>query len=390
MNNDLKFVDTNAREINLKIINEFEEILGEPLYPGDERRIFLQQLTPLIVGLKHNINDSAKQNLLRYSRNEKLDCIGEDIFFTERLAAQKANCLCKCRLSKVQDIDIIIPANTRVSPDGDIYFCTRNDVIINAGELEAIGILEAQHTGPQYNGFIPGQIKLMVDLIPFVESIVNIEISSGGSDDESDDRYRERCRLSQETASTAGPDDAYISFAKEAHPSVSDAKVISPSPGVVQIIILLENAITPSEEILNKILESCSRRDRRPLTDKVEVVACNEVEYDIELTYYLDKNFTSEESVYRKIIEGDNLDLKNGAIREYINWQQSMLGNSINPDELRYRIQDAATYSILSNDTSKKFTAVRKIDLVSPKHTELKDIDVGKVRSIIVNYGGSD
>lgn len=390
MNNDLKFVDTNAREINLKIINEFEAILGEPLYPGDERRIFLQQLTPLIVGLKHNINDSAKQNLLRYSRNEKLDCIGEDIFFTERLAAQKANCLCKCRLSKVQDIDIIIPANTRVSPDGDIYFCTRNDVIINAGELEAIGILEAQHTGPQYNGFIPGQIKLMVDLIPFVESIVNIEISSGGSDDESDDRYRERCRLSQETASTAGPDDAYISFAKEAHPSVSDAKVISPSPGVVQIIILLENAITPSEEILNKILESCSRRDRRPLTDKVEVVACNEVEYDIELTYYLDKNFTSEESVYRKIIEGDNLDLKNGAIREYINWQQSMLGNSINPDELRYRIQDAATYSILSNDTSKKFTAVRKIDLVSPKHTELKDIDVGKVRSIIVNYGGLD
>lgn len=256
--------------------------------------------------------------------------------------------------------------------------------------MEAIGILEAQHTGPQYNGFIPGQIKLMVDLIPFVESIVNIEISSGGSDDESDDRYRERCRLSQETASTAGPDDAYISFAKEAHPSVSDAKVISPSPGVVQIIILLENAITPSEEILNKILESCSRRDRRPLTDKVEVVACNEVEYDIELTYYLDKNFTSEESVYRKIIEGDNLDLKNGAIREYINWQQSMLGNSINPDELRYRIQDAATYSILSNDTSKKFTAVRKIDLVSPKHTELKDIDVGKVRSIIVNYGGLD
>lgn len=80
LNNDLKFVDTNAREINLKIINEFEEILGEPLYPGDERRIFLQQLTPLIVGLKHNINDSAKQNLLRYSRNEKLDSIGEDIF----------------------------------------------------------------------------------------------------------------------------------------------------------------------------------------------------------------------------------------------------------------------------------------------------------------------
>ena len=390
MNNDLKFVDTNAREINLKIINEFEEILGEPLYPGDERRIFLQQLTPLIVGLKHEINDSAKQNLLRYSRGEKLDYIGEDLFFTKRLTSQKANCLCKCKLSKVQDIDIIIPANTRVSPDGNIYFCIRNDVVINAGKLEAIGILDAQHNGPQYNGFIPGQIKLMVDLVPFVESIVNIEISSGGSDTESDDKYRERCRVSQETASTAGPDDAYISFAKEAHPSVSDAKVISPSPGTVRIIILLENAITPSSEILNQVLESCSRRDRRPLTDKVEVGTCNEVEYDIELTYYLDKNFSSEESIYRKKIEGDNLDLENGAIREYINWQQSMLGNPINPDELRYRIQDAATYSILSNEISKKFTAVRKIDLVSPTHTDIQDIDVGKVRNIIINYGGLD
>ena len=29
MNNDLKFVDTNAREINLKIINEFEQRIKE-------------------------------------------------------------------------------------------------------------------------------------------------------------------------------------------------------------------------------------------------------------------------------------------------------------------------------------------------------------------------
>ena len=126
------------------------------------------------------------------------------------------------------------------------------------------------------------------------------------------------------------------------------------------------------------------------MTDKVEVGACNEVEYDIELTYYLDKNFSSEESIYRKKVEGDNLDLSNGAIRDYINWQQSMLGNPINPDELRYRIQDAATYSVLSNDISKKFTAVRKIDLVSPTHTDIQNIDVGKVRNIIVNYGGLD
>lgn len=384
---NINFVNIDAKAINLKIINDFEELIGEPLYPGDERRIFLQQLTPLIVGIKHEINDSAKQNLLRYSRGEKLDGIGEDLFFTERLEAQKASCKCKCKLSKIQDTDVVIPANTRISPDGNIYFKTREKITICSGQLEAIGILDAEKVGPEFNGFIPGQINLMVDLIPFVESIVNTEISAGGSNSEHDDRYRERCRLSQETLSTAGPDDAYIAFAKEAHPSVKDAKVISPSPGVIKVVILLDGAITPSEEILNKVLESCSRRDRRPLTDRVEVGASEEIEYDINLTYYLDRNHSSEEAIYRKKIEGENLDLTTGAIREYIDWQKSSLGNAINPDELRYRVQDAATYSTINN---KKFTAVRKVELTSPTHIDISNIQVAKARNIIVNYGGLD
>ena len=386
---DINFVNIDAKTINLKIINDFEELIGEPLYPGDERRIFLQQLTPLIVGIKHEINDSAKQNLLRYSRGEKLDGIGEDLFFTERLGAQKASCKCRCKLSKAQDTDIIIPANTRVSPDGNIYFNVREDIVIVSGKLESIGILDAEKIGPEFNGFIPGQINLMVDLIPFVESIVNIEMSAGGSNGESDERYRERCRLSQKALSTAGPDDAYIAFAIGAHPSIVDAKPTSPSPGVVKIIILLDGADTPTEEILNKVLESCSRRDRRPLTDKVEVEACEEIQYDINLTYYLDRNHMYKESVYRKAIEGENLDLTTGAIREYINWQQSNLGKSINPDELRYRIQDAATYSTTTNNND-KFTAVRKIELTSPTHIDISNIQVAKVRNITVNYGGLD
>lgn len=384
---DINFVNIDAKAINLKIINDFEELIGEPLYPGDERRIFLQQLTPLIVGIKHEINDSAKQNLLRYSRGEKLDGIGEDLFFTERLEAQKSSCKCKYKLSKIQDTDIVIPANTRVSPDGNIYFKTREKITICSGQLEATGILDAEKVGPEFNGFIPGQINLMVDLIPFVESIVNIEMSAGGSNIESDERYRERCRLSQKALSTAGPDDAYIAFAKGAHPSIVDAKPTSPSPGVVKIVILLDGAVTPTEEIINKVLEDCSRRDRRPLTDNVEVEGCEEVQYDINLTYYLDRNHSYKEAIYRKAIEGENLDLTTGAIREYINWQQSNLGKSINPDELRYRIQDAATYSTTTND---KFTAVRKIELTSPTHIDIKDIQVAKARSINVVYGGLD
>ncbi len=114
---------------------------------------------------------------------------------------------------------------------------------------------------------------------------------------------------------------------------------------------------------------------------------CEEVQYDINLTYYLDRNHSYKEAIYRKAIEGESLDLTTGAIREYINWQQSNLGKSINPDELRYRIQDAATYSTTTND---KFTAVRKIELTSPTHIDIKDIQVAKARNINVVYGGLD
>lgn len=385
--NDINFVNINARDINLSIIKEFEAVSGETLYPGDERRIFLQQLTPLFVALKNDINDSAKQNLLRFSRGNNLDVLGEDLYYTKRLDSKKASCKCKCKLSKVQNTDVIVPKNTRVSPDSKIYFYIREDILIKSGELEAIGIIDAEKTGPQYNSFIPGQINLMVDLIPFLDSIENIEMSAGGSDIENDEKYIDRCRLSQESTSTAGPNDAYIYLAKSAHTSVKDAYPDSPSPGVVRIVILLEDATQPSQEILSTVLNYCSSKDRRPLTDHVQVVACEEVSYDINLTYYLDKNHACDEIKYRKQIEGNNLDFKTGAIRDYINWQKCRLGNDINSDELRYRIQDAATYTTTDNN---KFTAVRKIELESPKHISLTKTQVAKINNINVNYGGLD
>lgn len=388
---DITFVEVDAQKINTELINGFETALGETLYPGDERRIFLEQETPVVVGLKNDINETAKQNLLRYAKGEQLDALGE-WWNTPRLGATKAHTIFRFTLSAAQIKDVLVPSGTRGTPDGTLYFATTKDIAITAGSLYADVLAEALEAGEKYNGFISGQIKTLVDPIPYVASVANTDTSTGGADIEKDDDginiwsgYRERIREAPEATSTAGPEGAYKYYAMAADVNISDIAIISPSPGVVKIIVLMKNGGIPTQDILNKVLSECSPKDRRPLTDNVQVGAPTIVNYDINLTYYLDKEHATEELRYRKAVEGDNLDCTTGAIRDYINWQHEKLGRAVNPDELRYRIQNTASYTTID---SKSYTVVRKIVLNSPGFITLHETEVAKVGNITVTYGG--
>lgn len=381
---DIKFVETDAQTINTSLINGFEEALGDTLYPSDERRIFLNQQTQVIVALKNDINNSGKENLLRYATKEKLDALGEFQGAT-RLPAQKAKTVCRITLSSPRNTSTIITKGKKVTPDGVLFFVLSNDVTIPANISSALAEFEAAETGEIYNEFAPGQIKNIVDPIPYVSSIVNIEESIGGADIEDDDRFRERIRLAPKSFSVAGPEGAYEYWAKTADVNITDVYVDSPSPGTVKIITLLKNGEIPNQEVLDKVLTVCSARDVRPLTDKVEVGTPTIIEYNIDLTYYLDKQLQTEESKFRKNIEGQSLDFMDGAIKEFINWQQEKLGRAINPDELRYRIQNAASYTDIYGNS---YTAVRRVVLNSPVHIDVLSDEVAKVGLITVNYGG--
>lgn len=382
---EINFLEVNPEKIFNELISSTEKAYGETLYPGDERRIFLSQLLPLFVALENKINDTAKQNLLRYARDELLNAIGEDQYHTKRLEAKKAKCKAKIKLVSKQNKDIIVPQGTRVTPDGTIFFKTVNDNIIVPGEIEKECVLESVTEGSESNKLLPGQIKNIVDPIPFVESIVNISISEGGRDIESDEHYRERCRIAPEGFSCAGPEGSYEYFAKSADSNIVDVRVNSPSPGTVNIIPLLKNGEIPGKEVLDKVLKECSKKNRRPLTDKVEVKAPNTIKYDIDIEYYLDIQHNTEELKFRQIVEGLKLDCSEGAIRDYINWQQEQLGKKINPDELRFKMQNAATYTTIDN---KVFTAIRRIVVHSPDFKDLNETEVAKVGNIKIKYGG--
>lgn len=382
----INFVDINPNTILSDMISSVETELGETLHSGDEKRLFIQGLAPIVVAIINKINDTANQNFLLNARDDVLNELGEEFYSTTRQAATKASCKGLAKLSAVQSSDVTIPASTKVIPKAGIVFKIKNDAVISAGKTQVEVTLEATEIGTAYNGYAIGKINYIVDPIPYVQEIYNTEISAGGADIEDDDSYRERARLAMESLSTAGPTGAYEYFALTADNSISSVKVTSPSAGVVNILVLMDNGEIPTQDILDKVYNECSAKNRRPLTDKVQVVAPEIVSYNIELTYYLDKKFPTNETLWRQNIEGKNLNFNDGAIREYINWQHEDIGKSIDSDQLNYLIQNAASYKANSRTVS----GVKRVVLTSPSYTTIDEDKIAKVNKILVTYGGME
>lgn len=369
----IKFVEYDSETIIATLVAQFEKATGETLQPSDERRMFLNQLAQVIVGINANINDTGNQVLLRYARGENLDAIGE-LLGIERLRASYAKCPLKFTLSAPQTQNITIPKGTRATPNGTVYFATDEMLIIPAGSTVGIVNATATNAGTLNNGFAIGEIKYIVDNVQYLKSVENTEVSKSGTEEESDDSFRERIRLVPESFSTAGCSDGYIYWAKSASADVGDVVIYSPvndstlteeeraaGAGIVKVYILNADGNLPSKELIDLVYKSVSAKDRRPLTDKVEVLAPETKKYSINLKYYI----SSEDEINATDIERK----VDQAVTEYVTWQGSKIGRDINPDKLRNLILNAGASRIV---------------MTSPTFLELKDTQVALLDGEII------
>lgn len=228
---DISLTTTDASTIYKTIIASLEKSAGEPLYPGDERRIFGEGLVAVYVALYNSLNDVGRQTLLRYARGEVLDAIGERLD-VKRLEGSPAKTTMRFSLSTPQDKNIIIPKWTKVTPDSENYFATDEIAVLQAGAYSVEVPASAVSNGEKYNGYAAGTIGTLVDLIPYIETVTNLTETAGGDDGEpytteGDNRLRERIRLAPAKRSTAGPELAYIYWTMTADSSIVDAKAVS-------------------------------------------------------------------------------------------------------------------------------------------------------------------
>lgn len=106
---------------------------------------------------------------------------------------------------------------------------------------------------------------------------------------ESDDDFRARIQLSPEAYTTAGSEGSYVFHALGADPDVKDVQPVSPTPGVVVVYVLSRTGNgTAPEALLDKVDDTLNAETVRPMTDHVQVMSANIVNYTIEaeLTMY--------------------------------------------------------------------------------------------------------
>lgn len=381
--NDVNFTEISPDELRTQAIEMAEKRTGELLYPGDERRIFVDVLIYVLSWIIGLANKMCRARLLPYASGYQLDALGDRVN-CKRISPVPASVMLKFTLETLRPNDITIPAGTTVTADNKVLFATDKSAIVPAGKLTVENVqATATIGGAVTNGIPAGAIQSFVDRVPYVTGVVNITESSGGSagepypesidpengdDGTGDNNYRQRIKLAPSAYSAAGSAASYEYHARGASAEIESVAVTSDAEaGRVDIYVTERGGAMPSEGTLAAVYKAVTADDIKPLNDYVEVHAPREVPYDIDVTYYV---LQEDESESRNAIEGQG-----GAIDQYNAWQCGKIGRDINPDHLRALM----------------LPHCQRIDVTAPYYSSVSNAELARfsgrlnVQKIIVN-----
>ena len=393
-----EFITTDAEMIFDEVITTLEGAVSEPLYPGDERRIFGEALVPLFVGMYNAMNDAAQQKMLRYARGTVLDALGERVG-VERMTPTEATTILRFSVSTPVGENIIIPEGTRATSDSTRYFATTGTAVIEAGELSVDVEAASVGGGTDYNGIAIGTIRTIVDLLPYIDSVTNTTVTAGGADEETDDNLRDRIRSAPSKLTTAGPVNGYRYWAMSADSSIVDVVVKSEKETIRRTLSVgVDRCAYKGGSDL--IVESLSvylgdakllagtdyvatydddlltiRMNEHSGVDSIDIEIDKTNEGVVKIIPVCEGGTIPDETILKKVLDTCNssevrpltdrvvvespdvydysieltyyttaanesaciqtVEGDGGAIDQYIEWQSAELGNHINPDKLR-------------------------------------------------------
>ncbi|HUY28622.1 MAG TPA: baseplate J/gp47 family protein [Candidatus Binataceae bacterium] len=291
----------NPNLILADMIAAFEAAAGRTLQPAQVERLLIDLYAYREALIRNAIQYAAQQNLLAFAIFPMLDYLGQLVGVT-RLSAQGATTVLEFTLTSALTIAITIPAGTQAgTSDGQYSFATSAALVIPAGALSGMVSALAVQLGAGANGYLAGQVNILLNPSAIIASVANTTVTGGGSAPETDDHLRARIQAAPNQFSVAGPAGAYRFFALGVDPSIVDAQIVSPAPGQIDVYILTgpvtmqpQSAPNPAgiagPALLARVAAALSGDSVRPLTDTVTVLAVTEVDYQITgtLTMYSD------------------------------------------------------------------------------------------------------
>lgn len=296
-----QFIDTDAQSVLDACIAEYERLTGRPLYPAQSERLLINLIAYREHLVRVGIQEAAEQNLVAFARAPMLDYLGE-LVGVIRIPAQPARCILRFSLDAPAVSPVFIPSGTGVySNDGKYLFTTEADRTIEAGVVAIDVSAVADTAGEAANSLQPGNVSTLADDVTDESlSVCNVDATSGGSDEETDEHFRERIMLAPEVFSVAGSELAYRYHALSASSSITDVGVVSPSPGVVDLYPLTTRGL-PDSATLALVKAAVGSEKVRPLTDQVNVSAPERVAYALSIRLTLYRNADAETSRKRAL-----------------------------------------------------------------------------------------
>lgn len=347
---------------NYREITGRDPVIGE----ADPLNLLMKAFAAMEYQTMQYADTKGRMEMLNTSTGEALDALAALVGIS-RKGPTRATATVRFTLSEIQAGVVAVPAGTRVKTEDGKYFNTLDYAEIQKGETHTDVMVQAQEAGAGSSGILIGSIKILVDPIPYIGSVSNTTESTGGLDTEDDDSLTRRIYLAPSVYSCAGPRDAYEYYAREWRGDVADVRVDSPNPDEVNIYFTIEdeNGVRlPNSTELEDMKEYMSAETMRPLCDKVDCVAPDEVEYSISLTYWIavsDQKSVSE--IQNKV---------NKAVDDFQTWQRK-LGRDINPTELIAQLRTAGT---------------KRVKLTAPQDETVEKAKLPKCTGVTVTYGG--
>ena len=367
---DVSFIgDVTLKDIEDSLVRDYEE----KYFETTGEKIILARADPVTLllyacavqfyqGYKY-IDKAGKMDLLKYAYGPYLDHIASMKGIT-REQAKPARVMVRFTLSEVRPNTIEIPQGTQVT-DGSMYFETEQYAEIKPGsgyiDVECVCLV----SGSDGNDLQPGEINTLVNPIPYVASVSNIEETAGGVDIEDDDSMKERVYIAPSSYSVDGPEDAYRYWVKTFNSGISDVLVQSDNPVDVIVEFIMSDGELPTTGLIQGLQLYLQNKQIRPLTDKVTVKAPDTVDYKLDVRYYINTSDLKRADTIKANVTA--------SVEQYIVWQRSKIGRDINPSQLIQMMVSAGA---------------KRVEVKLPVFQVVGAANVAKLVSQTVTYGG--
>lgn len=368
---DVSFIDNDTlKAIQGRMIANYEaryrELTGKEisLSPADPMRILIYTAALDLFQIEQFVDRAGKQDLLKYSYGEYLDNLAAGRGVIRQQAAAAIVTL-RFTISEKKGYAVGIPAGTRVTNGDGVYFQTIEYGEVEIGNLTVDIEAECTKNGIEGNDLVPGQLNILVDPVAYVQKVENIDTTSGGTNLETDASLAERVFLAPSSYSVAGPNDAYVYWAKTYSTDIGSVKPTSPTPCKVDVYILMKDGSLPEQSMVNGLQDYLSDGSIRPLTDQVTVKAPGTKNFSVSLTYYINRSDSAAAATIQQTV--------GAAITDYIAWQTTEIGKDINPSELIRRVVAAGA---------------KRVTVTSPVFTAVSATEVAQCTGKTITYGG--